>query len=174
MAEENKNDLWAKLLDGFDGDIGSFLDDPVKNSLSKTDNAGQKLEGIKLSGSGVITIECYMNDAEGILHSLIYEKRFYWESRAHRPNYPKIRRAGGGDVSNISDIGDFVKDYSDQLEHRGFRPIPPEQFEIGPDTDKGILYKQVYEIGINNQDKAKVDTELSGILNFLQDKYNPE
>lgn len=178
MEEGKPDNLWEQVLSKLeeDGDIGDFVKGLEGEKPSGTYNTEPKQEQARTESStpDVVTIEFYINDATGMLYSFAYEKRYSVEVRAHKPNMALHRRAGSGNFSNIHDLESFVKDYSGQLEHRGFRLDNPQEIEIGEENNKGLLFKHEYDLGsdLNKETRARVYREITGILKYLQERYN--
>ena len=172
MEEQQKpKNVWDRLL----GDeLFKGMDDFEGESKSDPPKVGPKEEQPRAEPlRDGVTIEFYQDLARDILYSLAYETRYHKKVQAHKPKGGSIRWAGGSNFPEVPDLEGFVNEFTGQLEHRGFRPNSPEKIDIGDDNKSGLLYKHEYNIRseVRRTAMLRVSEELSGILDYLEQKY---
>ncbi|MCH8004495.1 MAG: hypothetical protein IH934_07760 [Nanoarchaeota archaeon] len=120
-----------------------------------------------------VNVGFFLDNAKHKLYSFAYETKYNNEVRQHQPIGPSIVGAGGGNFPNITDLEGFVKDFTGQLEFRGFRPESPQKIDIGNENNRGVLFKHEYDLSKDTTAEAidRVFKELTGILRYLQQKY---
>ena len=170
MEGENKGSAFDDFISGLDldGFEGEKLPDKSDKEYSP------KPEGTEQVGPRDVTVKFYKNDTASTLITMVYQTRHGYMAEAYNPDSNTHRMTKESKFQDISDFAGFVKDLFGQIEYRCDVPINEDVHDMGPIDDWSKLSMNEYEVGKTLELQRKFGQELSGIIDFMQGKYNPK